>query len=124
MVNESGSGINIYVIQSNNPLNTTMTLNGNKPTIVSVAENTDPAYNVTYTVQNLPPTQHILNVTFVDHPDGTTTRNVIRFDYAAVNESSPSMSSPSSSGASAATPGPAQSSGSAQSGSASASGPK
>jgi hypothetical protein len=121
MVSESGSGITIFVIQSHNPLNTTMTLDGNISTTASIsgfADRTDLAYNVTlYTVQSLPATPHTLDVALVDYinDDETTTGSIIRFDSAAVEETPPSITSPLSSGAGAATPttdSPALSSGS------------
>ena len=122
MVSGSGSGITIFVIQSNNPLNATMNLDGS---VSSVVNGTDPAHNVLYTVQNLTLASHTLNVTLVDYiNDGNATGSIIRFNYAAVD---PFISSASFSSTSAPTPTPgppAQSSGSVGSGSAGTPNPK
>ena len=122
MVSGSGSGITIFVIQSHNPLNTTMTLDGNMSTIASVPalfDSKDLAYNVSlYTVQSLAATSHTLDVALLDYIDSPT-GSTIRFDYATVEETPLSVTSPLSSGAGVATSttdSPARSSGSSSRG--------
>ena len=107
----SGSGISIFVIQSRNPLNATMNLDGNVTTISSMdalpGAGNPLAYNVTlYTVQSLAAAGHTLDITLLDYvyPNGTTSKSNLRLDFAAVNETSPSVVSPSPSGAGGGTP--------------------
>ena len=101
----AGSGITLFVIQSFNPLNTTLTLDGNTATTASLANLANPsslAYNVTlYSVQSLTAASHMLDVRLVDYifSNGSTMGSMIRFDSAAVNETSPFVVSPTSSGA-------------------------
>ena len=95
-----GSGITILVIQSYNPVNTTMTLDGNISTtasIVGLPGPADLAYNVTlFNKQNLTSGHHTLNVALVDYiyRNGTTMGSLLRFDYAAVNDTPSSVSAP------------------------------
>src|SRR5882762_6301321 len=101
----AGSGITLFVIQSYNPLNTTLTLDGNTATTASLANLANPssfAYNVTlYSVQSLTAASHTLDVRLVDYifSNGSTMGSMIRFDSAAVNETSPFVVSPTSSSA-------------------------
>jgi len=106
----SGSGISIFVIQSNDPLNSSMTIDGDASAIASMPAlpgSSNPlAYNVTlYTVQSLAATDHTLDIALLDYVygNGTTKGSMIRFDSAAVNTISPTVVSPSSSAAGTAT---------------------
>ena len=96
-----GSGISIFVIQSNDPLNATMTLDGDTPTITSLAALSGPAnlftYNVTlYTTQLLAAADHTLDIALLDYvnSDGTSKGSIIRFDSALVNDTSSAVVSP------------------------------
>jgi hypothetical protein len=105
MTTALGSGITIYAIQSPDPVSTKMTIDGQS----SSAHSLDPVgafqYNVVlYDVQSLPYTDHILDVALVNYiyANGTSMGSLIRFDYAAVNDTgSPVVAQPS--------PGPSQS---------------
>lgn len=87
-----------------------MTLDGNTATIASISNLPRPAdlaYNVTlYDVQSLSVGDHTLDVALLDYTlsNGTTVGSLIRFDAAAVNDTSPSAVSPSPSGAGTSTP--------------------
>jgi hypothetical protein len=82
-----------------------VTLDGNTATIASISDLPKPAdlaYNVTlYDVQSLSVGDHTLDVALLDYTlsNGTTVGSLIRFDAAAVNDTSPSAVSPSPSGA-------------------------
>jgi len=81
-----------------------MTLDGNvsaTASLVSLPGPADLAYNVTlYNVQDLVSEHHTLNVDLVNYvyTNGTTMGSLLRFDYAAVNDtvSPSSVSAPSS----------------------------
>ena len=110
----SGSGISIFVIQSNDPLNSSMTIDGEASAIASIpalpGSGNPLAYNATlYTVQSLAATDHTLDIALLDYVygNGTTKGSMIRFDSAAVNEASPTVVSPPPSGGTGTTgPGP------------------
>jgi hypothetical protein len=105
-----------------------MTLDGKTSTTASLVNLPGPAdlaYNVTlYNVQSLAETDHTLNVALVDYTfsNGTTMGSLIRFDSAAVNDTTPSVVSPS--GVGIATPTPVASAPSNQNGSSGASHPE
>ena len=91
----SGSGISVFVVQSNDPLNVTTTLDGDTPTTTSLAGLSGPGanYNATlYTVQSLAATQHTLDIALLDYvdSDGTAKGSIIRFDSAFVDDTSSS----------------------------------
>ena len=97
----SGSGISIFVVQSNDPLNVTMTLDGDTPTITTLAALSGPTnlftYNVTlYTMQFLAAADHTLDIALSDYvnSDGTSKGSIIRFDSALVNDTSSAIISP------------------------------
>jgi len=106
-----GSGISIFVIQSNDPLNSSMTIDSDAPVIASMSalpgSGNPLAYNVTlYSIQSLAATDHTLNIALLSYvySNGTTKGSMIRFDSAAVNEASPTVVSPSASAVGTATP--------------------
>ena len=82
-----------------------MTLDGASSTVASLVglpTTSDFTYNTTlYNVQSLSATAHTLQVALVDYVygNGTTMGSLIRFDYAAVNDTAPSVVAPSASGA-------------------------
>ena len=96
----SGSGIAIYVIQSANPVNASFTLDGNSTTIRNVGglvSQDEFLYNVQmFDVQSLANARHSLNISLidVDYANDTTGPSLIRFDYAAVNDTTPSVVPP------------------------------
>ncbi|KIM78159.1 hypothetical protein PILCRDRAFT_824625 [Piloderma croceum F 1598] len=103
----TGSGISVFVIQSSNVLNTTITLDSNLSTIASMPNLPGPGNPLVYdfalyTVQYLAAANHILDISLSDYTfgSGTTSDSMLRFDYVAVNETSPTVVSPSPSGAS------------------------
>jgi hypothetical protein len=107
----SGSGISLFVVQSRDPLNASMTLDGNTSTITTLDAlpglGNPLAYNVTlYSLQSLAATDHTLDIALLNYvySNGTTSKSSFRFDYAAVNDTSPSVVSPSASGAGNGTP--------------------
>jgi hypothetical protein len=94
----SGSGIRVFVIQSNDPLNSSMTIDGSASaiaTLLALPGTGNPlAYNVTlYTVQSLSETDHTLDIALLNYVygNGTTKGSMIRFDYAAVSETLPTV---------------------------------
>ena len=93
----SGSGIAIYVVQSANAVNASFTLDGNSTTLRNVGglvSQNQFLYNVQmFDVQSLANAQHSLNVSLVDvdYVNGTIGPSVIRFDYATVNDTTPSV---------------------------------
>lgn len=95
-----GSGITIYVIQSSNPLNASLTLDGNSTTdrsIIGLPAVDSYAYNLTlYDVQSLAYAHHTLDVALIDfiYDNGTSIASMIRFDYAAVNDTTPDVVAP------------------------------
>lgn len=97
----TGSGITIFVVQSSNALNASLTLDGNSTTarsIVALPAVNDYAYNLTlYDVQSLTYASHTLDVALIDfiQDNGTATPSMIRFDYAAINDTTPSVVAPS-----------------------------
>ena len=89
-----------------------MTIDGKASTTATMAPLPGPggphAYNVTlYNVQSLAAADHTLEIGLTDYiySNGTTQPSMMRFDAAAVNQTSPNVvsPSPSTSGASAAT---------------------
>ncbi|KIM79848.1 hypothetical protein PILCRDRAFT_823037 [Piloderma croceum F 1598] len=119
----TGSGITLFVIQSNNPLNTTLTLDGNisaTATLVALPGPNDFAYNVTlYNVQGLHTAQHTLDVALVTYTPsgGSAIGSMIRFDSALINNTDSSVVSPSASGIGTTTAHPVPSSGGGSTGS-------
>lgn len=120
----SGSGISVFVIQSNDPLNSSMTIDGSASAIATLpalpGSGNPLVYNATlYTVQSLAETDHTLDIALLNYVygNGTTKGSMIRFDYAAVSETSPTIvSSPAgTANPTFITPGPPTSTGTSHS---------
>ena len=115
-----GSGITLFVIQSSNPLNTTLTLDGNMSTtatLVALPGPNDFAYNVTlYNVQDLHTASHTLDVALLGYvpSSGPDVGSMVRFDYALINNTAAAVVEPSASGAGSATATPSSGGGSSQ----------
>jgi hypothetical protein len=89
----SGSGITIYVVGSDNPLNTTVTIDGMASTIAlhPLADKVHQYKVPFYSTHSLSAAPHTLEIVLLDYmnSDGTIVGSQMRFDYAAVDDIPP-----------------------------------